>query len=145
MASLWDWAGQCWRHPALEQAALALQEQQHVSVPLWLAAAWVAAPLPAATVDAAQQAVAAAQPRIDTVRSWRGHARAAGWLAEREALMALELAAEQALLAQLEQLLAPYRQVPGDAAAGWRSLFAADLQQSPQWRAAAAALRDASH
>ena len=102
---LWDWAGAAYARPGVEALCLELQDEhgQCVSYLLW--AAWAAAE--GRAVDSAGLAAA-----VDTARNWearviaplrtrrrelKGAARAI-----RDTLKAEELAAERALLEQLE-------------------------------------------
>lgn len=116
MSAFWDWALTTYRGPGVSEACLTLQDTHGQNVPLLLWAAWTAASgraLDEETIEAA----------CDAARAWDGAAvgplRAirrtlkgpipdigdAGREALRDQVKTLELAAERALMADLEALV----------------------------------------
>jgi uncharacterized protein (TIGR02444 family) len=117
MTCFWDWALAAYRAPGVSEACLTLQDTHGQNVPLLLWSAWTAATgrvLDEETIEAA----------CDAARAWEGAAigplRAirrtlkgpipdigdAGREALRDQVKAVELAAERALMTDLEALVA---------------------------------------
>lgn len=134
---LWDWAVAAYARPGVSETCLLLQDTHAQNVPLLLWAAWTAAEGRAADEETLEAA-------IDTVRAWDGAAvsplRAirrtlkgpipdmtdAAREALREQIKAAELAAERALLEDLEALSPP-------AAGGSRPYAPALVAASKAW------------
>ena len=127
--SLWDWAGEAYARPGVEDLCLALQDDHDQCVPFLLWSLWMAAggrPIDRATATACAELARAWQDAaVAPLRRLRRDlkAKAASQRVQarvREGVKALELEAERMLLQMLEEASPAPATAPGDRLAALR-------------------------